>query len=75
MCVTLEDIQKARNTIKDYIKKTPLIKAPNELSKQLNHRGQIYFKCENFQWTNTFKSSWRIQCNTQLKRKRKKNAA
>lgn len=55
MTITLKDIQEARNTIKDYIKKTPLVPAPEELFRNLNHPGKIYFKCENFQWTNTFK--------------------
>ena len=55
MCVTLGDIQQAESTIKDYIKKTPLVKAPKELSEKLHHQGQIYFKCDNLQWTNTFK--------------------
>lgn len=55
MCITLDDIAAAQKTIKNFIKKTPLIKAPQDLSQKLNHTGQIYFKCENFQWTNTFK--------------------
>ncbi len=55
MCITIEDIQKARHTIQDYIKKTPLIPAPVNLAQKLNHKGQIFFKCENLQWTNTFK--------------------
>jgi threonine dehydratase len=55
MCITLDDVKHARQTIRTRIKKTPLIKAPDELSKKLKHSGQIYFKCENFQWTNTFK--------------------
>ncbi len=55
MCITLVDIQNARLTIQKFIKKTPLIKAPKDLSQKLNHHGEIYFKCENFQYTNTFK--------------------
>lgn len=72
MSITLEDIQRARNTIKDYIKKTPLIPAPNDLSQQLNHRGQIYFKCENFQWTNTFKVRGAFNAMLNLSEKEKK---
>lgn len=55
MCINLEDVQQARSTIKDYVKKTPLVKAPESLASKLQHQGQIYFKCENYQWTNTFK--------------------
>ena len=55
MCITIEDIYRAHETIKTYIKKTPLIDAPEALLKQLHHKGKIYFKCENLQWTNTFK--------------------
>lgn len=55
MCVNLEDIHKARSNIQDCIKKTPLIKAPQDLSQKIAHKGDIYFKCENFQYTNTFK--------------------
>lgn len=55
MSVTLADIEHARHAIKDYIKKTPLIKAPDDLSQKLHPHGTIYFKCENLQWTNTFK--------------------
>lgn len=55
MCITLEDVRRAHQTIKEYIKKTPLLQAPKELLKRLNYQNQIFFKCENYQWTNTFK--------------------
>lgn len=52
--IDLEEILKAYHLIKDHIKKTPLLNVP-ELEKKLNSRGRIYIKCENFQWTNSFK--------------------
>ncbi len=55
MCITLEDIQKARETIKGFIQKTPLVHVSESISKKLNLKGSLYFKCENLQWTNTFK--------------------
>lgn len=55
MSVTLKDIQHAHETIKAFIKKTSLLPAPVDLSSEFGHQGQIFLKCENFQWTNTFK--------------------
>lgn len=55
MTINLKDVQRAKETIRGYIKQTPLVKAPEDLSKKIGHEGQIYFKCENFQWTNSFK--------------------
>lgn len=55
MCVTLADIQNASNTIEKSIRKTPLIPISLTLSGNAPFKGKIYLKCENQQWTNTFK--------------------
>lgn len=55
MCITLEDIKTAQTTIQGFIKKTPLVRAPKDLSAQFSKYGNVYFKCENLQWTNSFK--------------------
>ncbi|MGL5345882.1 MAG: threonine ammonia-lyase [Peptostreptococcaceae bacterium] len=50
--ITLEKIQKAKETIKDIVKETPLVE-----SSTLNDRtgANIYLKCENLQKTGSFK--------------------
>jgi threonine dehydratase len=52
MHLTLSDIQKAQNRIQNHIIKTPLL-----TSQILNEKlgAEIYFKCENFQTTGSFK--------------------
>ncbi|QNM14395.1 MULTISPECIES: threonine ammonia-lyase [Fusobacterium] len=50
--VTLETINKARENIRDSIKKTPLVECPT-LEKQIG--GQVFFKLENLQKTGSFK--------------------
>jgi threonine dehydratase len=52
MHLTLSDIQKAQNRIQNHIIKTPLL-----TSQILNEKlgAEIYFKCENFQATGSFK--------------------
>lgn len=72
MCVTLSDIQNARNTIKDSIKKTALIPAPKDFLLNLGHKGKIYLKCENNQWTNTFKVRGAFNAILQLSEEEKK---
>lgn len=52
MAVTLESIKKAKATIQNSIKRTPLIECPT-LEKELG--GKIYFKLENLQKTGSFK--------------------
>ena len=55
MCINLSDVQLAKNTIKDSIKKTALLPIRQDLVSFLGHKGNVYLKCENQQWTNTFK--------------------
>ncbi len=50
--VTLQDIQKARETIKDIVKKTDLLESV-KLSKMSG--ANVYYKCENLQKTGSFK--------------------
>ena len=50
--VTLQDIQKARETIKDIVKKTDILESV-KLSKMTG--ANIFYKCENLQKTGSFK--------------------
>ena len=50
--LTLEDIKKAQETIKDIIKKTDILESV-KLSKMTN--ANIFYKCENLQKTGSFK--------------------
>lgn len=50
--ITINDIKKAQNVIKDVVRKTDLIKS-HRLSNQIN--SNVYFKCENLQRTGSFK--------------------
>ncbi|MCE3254543.1 MAG: serine/threonine dehydratase [Rickettsiaceae bacterium] len=52
MSLSLSDIQKAQNRIENYIKKTPVL-TDQFLNQKLG--AEIYFKCENFQITGSFK--------------------
>lgn len=52
MTVTLEAIKKAKSTIENSIKRTPIIECPT-LEEQLG--GKIFFKLENLQKTGSFK--------------------
>ncbi len=52
MHLSFSDIQKAQNRLKNYIVKTPIL-----TNKVINEKlgADIYFKCENFQTTGSFK--------------------
>ena len=52
MNLSYQDITKARNRIKNYIVKTPIL-TNQEFNQKLG--AEIYFKCENFQITGSFK--------------------
>ena len=52
MAVTLETIKKAKTTIENSIKRTPLIECPT-LEKMTG--GKVLFKLENLQKTGSFK--------------------
>lgn len=50
--VTLEDVKKARETIKDIVKKTDVLESTKLSEKTGAH---VYYKCENLQKTGSFK--------------------
>ena len=51
--LTLSDVTGARRRIAGFVKKTPLIRA--EKLEELFNGAEIYLKCENFQYTGSFK--------------------
>ena len=50
--VTLEDVKKAQDTIKDIVKKTDVLES-TKLSSMTG--ANVYYKCENLQKTGSFK--------------------
>ena len=50
--VTLEDVKKAQDTIKDIVKKTDILES-TKLSSMTG--ANVYYKCENLQKTGSFK--------------------
>jgi len=52
MNLSFSDIIQAKNRIQNYIVKTPILTSPT-INQNLN--AEIYFKCENFQTTGSFK--------------------
>ncbi|MFX1544416.1 MAG: threonine/serine dehydratase [Promethearchaeota archaeon] len=68
--ISLESIQKAKKTIKKYVKATPLVRSYS-LSERC--QGQVYLKLENQQHTNSFKVRGALNRMSQLKaRERRK---
>jgi len=53
--LNLEDLRNSEKQIRFYLPKTPLIRC-YPLEKQLNYQGRIFLKCENLQWTGSFKT-------------------
>ena len=51
--VTLEDVKKAQDTIKDIVKKTDILES-TKLSSMTG--ANVYYKCENLQKTGSFKT-------------------
>jgi threo-3-hydroxy-L-aspartate ammonia-lyase len=53
--LNLQDIRTAERQIRRYLPKTPLVRCYH-LEKELSHHGRIFLKCENLQWTGSFKT-------------------
>jgi len=53
--INLEGIRSAERLIRPYLPKTPLVRC-YPLEQLLNFAGRIFLKCENVQWTGSFKT-------------------
>jgi threonine dehydratase len=51
----IEEFRLAERLIRAYLPKTPLVRC-YPLEEQLNYAGRLFLKCENLQWTNSFKT-------------------
>lgn len=66
-----EEIRLAEKNIRPYLPKTPLIRC-YALEHDLGLKTRIFLKCENLQWTNTFKPRGAFNALLQLSRTEKK---
>ena len=72
--MNIEEIRKAERQIRVYLPKTPLVRC-YPLEKQLKYQGRIFLKCENLQWTGSFKTRGAFNALLHLSTEEKKRGA
>jgi threonine dehydratase len=70
----LDSIRSVEKKIRPYLPKTPLVRC-YPLEKYLNYSGRIFLKCENLQWTGSFKTRGAFNALLHFSAKEKKTGA